>query len=149
MAGSRGTLGITLARTIIPRAVTIDHVAKPLLLQHTSAPKEIEFWIVPEKGRDYTTSMTTASAADLLDDAVDRIQRYRAATLYRIPFIRLANFTYDVHSLFPTQTINIFPELDELQLRTNTVLFRIRSNWGNDAYTCVYRVRVHGDAPED
>ena len=35
MAGSTGTLGVSLAKTIVPRAVTIDHVAKPLLFRHT------------------------------------------------------------------------------------------------------------------
>lgn len=156
MAGARGTLGVALARTIVPQAVTVDHVAKPLLLQHTSAPKNVEFWVLPEPRRDpaprywakVEESMTIATIAELLDTA-SALRRYKAAARFRTPFVLLANFTYDVHSSQPTQTFGFPPELNDMQLTTNTVLFRIRSNWGNDAYTCVYRVRVHGDATED
>ncbi|RPD52617.1 hypothetical protein L227DRAFT_514558, partial [Lentinus tigrinus ALCF2SS1-6] len=151
MLGSRGTLGVTLARTVIPRAVTIDHVAKPLLLQVESAPRDVEVWVVPDlKSGDGAQSriggaMFTASGADLLDhNGLFQPYGFRTTT-----FVRLVNLTYDIHSSHPTQTFPVPGEVNQLNLKTDTVLFRFLTNWGNEDYTCVYRIRVHGDLVED
>lgn len=146
MLGSNGNLGVALARSIIPRAVTVDHVAKPLLLQFESAPRDIEVWFVPElkHGTIPTTSqawgaVTTALGADILIDH-SLFNAYRRTT-----FVNLVNFTYDVHASRPAQTFEVSEDVYGLKLKTNTVLFRILTNWGSEAFTCLYRVRVHGE----
>ncbi|RPD70499.1 hypothetical protein L226DRAFT_470213 [Lentinus tigrinus ALCF2SS1-7] len=141
MEGSSGTLGVSLAQTIIAQAVTIDHVAKPLLFQYTSAPKEVEVWIIPEGHSAMGPDLVTATAAQLLDHT--NVMRYTHDFLDST-FVNLVNFTYDIHALQPTQTFPVADDMAASGIKTNAVLFRFRNNWGNDAYTCVYRVRVHG-----
>lgn len=154
MLGSNGTLGVALARTIMPRAITIDHVAKPLLLQVHSAPRDMEVWIVPEP-EDRETALVparwndeelmTASGAELLGGPANlQHHRFRGTM-----FVRLANFTYNIHGTHPTQTFAVPNEVTGLRLRTDTALFKFLNNWGNEDYTCVYRIRVHGDSMED
>ncbi|RPD52500.1 hypothetical protein L227DRAFT_514718, partial [Lentinus tigrinus ALCF2SS1-6] len=150
MLSSSGTLGVALPRTIIPRAVTIDHVAKPLLFQVESAPRDVEVWIIPEH-LDNTSmgaqrdAIITASGADLLDHpGLFQPHRFRATT-----FVRLINFTYDVHGSNAVQSFAVPGEVNEFNLKTNTVLFKFLTNWGNKEYTCLYRVRVHGDNTQE
>ena len=151
MEGSRGTLGVHLAQPIQAQAVTIDHIAKPLLPQYDSAPKEVEVWIIPyqqdsrsrmEQRSLLEPHLVTATAADLLDDV--HLFHYS----HGVPgptFISLVNLTYDIHASWPVQTFHVADSTAIARISTNSVLFRFRNNWGNDAYTCIYRVRVHGD----
>lgn len=41
------------------------------------------------------------------------------------------------------------PSVESSRQTVAAVSFIIEENWGNDDYTCLYRVRVHGDAVED
>ncbi|KAI0745555.1 UNC-like C-terminal-domain-containing protein, partial [Earliella scabrosa] len=102
MAGSSGTLGVTLAQAIEPRAFTIDHIAKPISLQYTSAPKDGEIWGVLKDPHDFNCPLILSPASDVFDSVA-------------------------------AQKISI-----------QTVVFKFMNNWGNEAYTCVYRVRAHG-----
>ena len=147
MAGTRGTLGVALARTIIPSAFTVDHVAKQLALQFSSAPRDVEVWGLflgsqqekTELGKD--KSIVISSGADLLYG----LERVRHGSL---TFFRLANFTYNIHAFPPTQTFRTLEQVHAHRLPTNAILFRFESNWGHEDYTCIYRVRVHGENME-
>jgi len=58
--------------------------------------------------------------------------------------MHLGTFSYDIHAPSHIQTFSIPTEIQELGIDFGTVVFRFLSNWGEDTYTCVYRVRVHG-----
>ncbi|KAI0716936.1 hypothetical protein C8Q76DRAFT_617326 [Earliella scabrosa] len=138
MAGSRGTLGVMLAHTIIPHSFTIDHVAKPLSLQYSSAPKEVEVWALVERaGGLPNESLPTCRGSELLHR---RGSKYQDTT-----FIRLVNFTYDIHASRPTQTFFLQDSIRSQNIPIEVVVFRFKSNWGHDPYTCIYRVRAHGE----
>jgi len=67
-------------------------------------------------------------------------------TLPKTPqYIRIANFTYNIHASRNIQTFPIDEEIRELGVDFGIVVLRIKSNWGTDAYTCLYRLRVHGE----
>lgn len=53
--------------------------------------------------------------------------------------VLLGKFQYDIEG----PTIQIFP-VEERQQSFQYVEFRVHSNHGNEDYTCVYRLRVHG-----
>lgn len=139
MAGSQGTLGVALARVMVPRAFTIDHIAKPLSLQYSSAPKGVEVWGILEEGHDWHSVITTGRAAEVFF-GIGRNHPFRD-----ISFGLLANFTYDIHALRPTQTFQVLEGVGVGNPNVRGVVFKFRSNWGHDTYTCIYRVRAHGE----
>ena len=60
------------------------------------------------------------------------------------PYIRLASFTYDIHAPKHVQTFPIREEVAGLGVDFGVVVLRVKSNWGRDEFTCLYRFRVHG-----
>jgi len=140
-AGKEGQLGVMLASpAILVEEVTIDHIAKDVAYDVRSAPREMEVWGMVE-GKEN----------------IERIRSWREGggsasysvayppTLPKHPeYIRLTNFTYDVHSMNHVQTFAIDPEIRALDIDFGIVVLRVLSNWGMDAFTCLYRLRVHG-----
>ncbi|KAI0684238.1 UNC-like C-terminal-domain-containing protein, partial [Cerioporus squamosus] len=119
MRKNHGSLGVRLAEEIVPHAITIDHLAMQLSFRNDTAPRGIEIWGLQARGR--------AQKTGTLPD-----------------FVLLGHLTYDIHAPLPVQTFNLSREVTELHLGMETLLFILEDNWGNDAYTCIYRVRVHG-----
>lgn len=50
-------------------------------------------------------------------------------------------FEYDKNG----KSIQYFEIINSSQKGFNLVRFKIHSNWGHTVYTCVYRIRVHGE----
>ncbi|KAJ6593033.1 hypothetical protein B0H19DRAFT_911617, partial [Mycena capillaripes] len=66
-------------------------------------------------------------------------------TLPKFPeYIRIASFRYDIHSRNNVQTFPVDAEIRSLGIDFGVVVLVINSNWGKDEYTCLYRIRVHG-----
>jgi len=66
-------------------------------------------------------------------------------TLPKSPqYIRIANFTYNIHSPRHIQSFPVDEGIRDLGVDFGIVVLRIKSNWGRDEYTCLYRLRVHG-----
>jgi SUN domain-containing protein 1/2 len=59
-------------------------------------------------------------------------------------YIRIASFQYDIHSPNNVQTFPVDGEIRTLGIDFGVVVLVIKSNWGMDEYTCLYRIRVHG-----
>ena len=67
-------------------------------------------------------------------------------TLPRHPeYIRVANFTYNIHAPVHIQTFPVGDEVRELGIDFGKVVLMVKSNWGRDEFTCLYRLRVHGE----
>jgi SUN domain-containing protein 1/2 len=157
-AGTEGQLGVALAAPTYISEVTIDHVAKEVAFDMRSAPREMEVWGMVE-GKDNIRKIKIWQA----EKAASREQARKAAkekgvsfveavvpaypkTLPKTPqYIRIANFTYNIHASRNIQTFPIDEEIRELGVDFGIVVLRIKSNWGTDAYTCLYRLRVHGE----
>ncbi|KAG2340751.1 hypothetical protein BDR05DRAFT_937509 [Suillus weaverae] len=157
MTGQYGQLGVMLAFPAIISDITIDHVAKEVAFDLSTAPKDMEVWGQVE-GKDNLAKVAAwraeqaarreaakeageaVSKADLEDD-------YPATLPSDIPFIRLASFTYDIHAPSNIQTFPVRQEVRDLSLDFGIVALVIKDNWGKDGYTCLYRFRVHGERP--
>ncbi|CAH7687089.1 UNC-like C-terminal-domain-containing protein [Phakopsora pachyrhizi] len=121
--GSMGQIGIQLSRRIFVQEVSIEHVSKHLAFELDSAPREVEIW------------STDGSE-------------------------RLGSGTYDPFSDQRIQTIKVerppgrTKESEEVEEREGDseakpefrsgVVVKFLSNHGNQFYSCIYRVRVHG-----
>lgn len=61
-------------------------------------------------------------------------------------FIRIASFQYDMAIPDNIQTFPVDAEIRSLDIDFGVVMLMVKSNWGRDEYTCLYRIRVHGTA---
>jgi SUN domain-containing protein 1/2 len=165
-AGGEGQLGVALASPIFMEEVTIDHVAKSIAFDMRSAPRQMEVWGLVE-GKDNIARVRAwkedqaarkEAKQPTLDgedefttydhDGSDGSNGYEVdypKTLPKYPeYIRLSNFTYNIHSSSNVQTFPVMPEIRELGIDFGIVVLRVLNNWGRDDFTCLYRFRVHG-----
>ncbi|KAJ3022798.1 UNVERIFIED_CONTAM: hypothetical protein HDU68_008938 [Siphonaria sp. JEL0065] len=150
MNGTSGTLGINLASPIIPTSFTIDHVSKQVLLPPNnqglkSSPKEIELWAVLGSSSDYSAF----SRLNLFDTKTRSIPRGITKQEYPAGLLLSQGGTVVFDPVVANvQTFGVSKEavgaLVEAGIVPRAVVLRVVSNWGNDAFTCLYRVRVHG-----
>ncbi|OWZ80276.1 hypothetical protein C366_01159 [Cryptococcus neoformans Tu401-1] len=132
--GSEGSLGVMLVDRVVVSDVTIEHAPQELALDIATAPKVVKVLGLV----DYT-------------EGLEKLAEYRAAHEMDLNneedtnYLPLGTFTYDPSSYSHIQTFPVSPDIVELGIRIGVVVFKIESNWGGDL-TCLYRVRVHGNA---
>ncbi|KAL7424063.1 hypothetical protein Q5752_001648 [Cryptotrichosporon argae] len=143
-AGATGQLGVMLAKPVRVTDVTLEHAARELALDTATAPRDVEVWaVVGDADRE--------RVAAYLADADAAGEPERKSGLEPGPGhasadkIRLAAFTYDPAGPAPIQTFPVDPAVRALALETAIVVVEVKSNWGGE-FTCLYRVRVHGEA---
>lgn len=141
-AGSQGQLAIVLAAPIYIEDITIDHVAAAVAVnRRTSAPRDMELWAMVE-GQDNVAKLE-AWRAEMTQRREH--ESARPKMLPKFPeYIRIASFQYNISSANNIQTFPIDAEIGSLGIDFGVVVLIVKSNWGMDGYTCLYRIRVHG-----
>ena len=116
LKGSSGFVEIRLRTEIIPEAVTLEHVAKSVAYDRSSAPKDcrISGWL---QGRNTESVLDTKK------------------------IFLLSEFTYDLEKS-NAQTFNVLSSAGSGVI--DTIRFDFTSNHGSPSHTCIYRLRVHG-----
>ena len=137
--GSRGQLGITLSAPVYIDSITIDHVPSEVATDLRSAPRQMELWGLVE-GADNRAKVAEYRARPDYDDSDVEY----TPSLNRQHFMQLAKFNYNIYAPQYVQTFSIPEEIQELGVDFGVVVLAIRSNWGREDFTCLYRVRVHG-----
>lgn len=119
LKGSSGFVEVRLRTAIIPEAITLEHVAKSVAYDRSSAPKDcrISAWY---EGPDGIPPRVAPKVS------------------------LLADFTYDLEKS-NAQTFDV--EFADSSI-VDTVRFDFTSNHGGPLLTCIYRLRVHGHEPE-
>ncbi|KAJ7714964.1 hypothetical protein DFH07DRAFT_369223 [Mycena maculata] len=155
-AGSKGQLGVVLAAPAYIEDITIDHVAAEVALNmQRSAPRDMEVWAIVE-GRDNLDKLQAWRAqraerrenGESMEDEPVRPKSLPRST----EWLRIATFRYDIHSPDNIQTFPVDQEIKDLGIDFGVVVLMVKNNWGMDAFTCLYRFRVHGQmmgAPTD
>ncbi|XLT44037.1 hypothetical protein HN873_036641 [Arachis hypogaea] len=117
---SSGFVQIRLRTAIVPEAITLEHVAKSVAYDRSSAPKDcrISGWL---QGRNM--------------DSVIHPER----------MFLLSEFTYDLDKS-NAQTFKLLDSASSVVV--DTVRLDFTSNHGSPSHTCIYRLRVHGHEPE-
>lgn len=140
-SGTHGQLGIQLVRRIHPTALTIDHVPASLALDgQASAPRDLEIWGVAD---------SPAEQEALAQWRLTPAARTWSAEPSPVPpssaHVFLGSFVYDAAGP-PIQTFPLSAAASTaLPMGFRVVQVNVLSNYGMRDYTCLYRVRVHGD----
>ena len=157
-AGGEGQLGVALAAPVFVEEVTIEHVAKSIAFDMRSAPRQMEVWGLVE-GKDNIARVQAWKEDTAAQREAEQPSDEQSPSTYdqggsdvvypktlpKYPeYLRLANFTYDIHSPNNVQTFPVLPEIRELGIDFGIVALRVLNNWGRDDFTCLYRFRVHG-----
>ncbi|XP_077248961.1 SUN domain-containing protein 1-like isoform X2 [Tasmannia lanceolata] len=118
LKGSNGFVEIKLRTSIILEAVTLEHVAKSVAYDRSSAPRDcrVSAWL---QGHD--------------DDPSGQAKH----------MFKFVEFMYDLEKS-NAQTFNV--ESSDSAI-VNVVRFDFASNHGSPSHTCIYRLRVHGSEP--
>ncbi|KAL6493810.1 hypothetical protein OROGR_031719 [Orobanche gracilis] len=117
--GQTGFVEIKLRTAIVPEAVTLEHVAKSVAYDRSTAPKNcrVSGWI---QGQDPT------------DLGIDTRKMFL-----------LTEFTYDLDKS-NAQTFKVKSASSNL---VDSIRLDVTSNHGSASHTCIYRLRVHGQEP--
>ncbi|KAL6600679.1 UNC-like C-terminal-domain-containing protein [Neocallimastix sp. 'constans'] len=141
MKGTSGSLGINLSHYIYPTSITIEHLPSWNSKDPKSAPKLMTLVAID----GYEISINNNKINDM---NITKNRRFNEKITF--PII-LGTFQYNINTPNYSQTFNlnqnIINRLKLLDIKINKVQLQIHSNWGNEKYTCIYRVRIHGNDP--
>ncbi|XP_061975984.1 SUN domain-containing protein 1-like [Populus nigra] len=120
LKGSSGFVQIKLRGAIVPEAVTLEHVAKSVAYDRSTAPKDcrVSGWL-------QNRNLHTADDEEKM--------------------LLLTEFTYDLEKS-NAQTFNVLD--NTASGLVDTVRLDFTSNHGSPSLTCIYRLRVHGYEPD-
>jgi SUN domain-containing protein 1/2 len=149
--GSRGQLGISLVAPVVISDISVEHVAREVAFDMKSAPRDFEVWALVE-GKDNLQKVKEWKAeklrrrreAEERGETVEEEAPLPKTLPQSVEYIRIANFTYDIEAPKSIQTFPIDEDIRDLELDFGVIVFMVQNNWGHD-YTCLYRVRVHGE----
>ena len=144
MAGRKGQVTIRLPYPVNVKAVTIDHTS-PLLVggDMISAPRSARFIAYPPCSDCDGMGFDVIKAWELT--AVDFDVEGKSPQTFEIP-PPAASCSEEAPSCEaepdPLGKMHVAPPQDAYAA---AITVAIEDNWGRDEYTCLYRIRVHGD----
>jgi hypothetical protein len=153
--GHHGTLAIGLSQPIYPTHVTIEHISKNLAPDYSSAPKKVEFWVrISDPAKRAIVEEAAIKASGEKDGASRIMQleppepgRTQKVDKYVREFVKLGTFDYDIEG-DTVQSFELPVDMTNLGAPVDIAAFLVTENYGNDRFTCLYRMKVHGFTPE-
>ncbi|KAL3829839.1 hypothetical protein ACJIZ3_018641 [Penstemon smallii] len=120
LKGGSGFVEIKLRTAIIPEAVTLEHVAKSVAYDRSSAPKQcrVSGWL---RGQETTDVEFDTNKMFLLTEFIYDLEKSSAQT-FKVVKSGASNLV-------------------------DTIRLDFTSNHGSASHTCIYRLRVHGHEP--
>jgi hypothetical protein len=134
--GSQGGLGIRLSEPVMVTDISVEHVHREVSKNVGSAPRQ---WSVYALVTDDIARSQIDTINSGLYDSLPTVNLPRGYTL-------LVRGEYNIND-DENRSIQTFPvpnAIRQLNVPVEQVVFAVGSNWGNNEYTCLYRVRVHG-----
>ncbi|KAJ7650168.1 hypothetical protein FB45DRAFT_887148 [Roridomyces roridus] len=151
-AGTQGHLGVGLAAPVYIEDITIDHVAPQVAINNRlSAPRDMEVWGIVDGAENKAKIDAWRETRQARRESGESVEEEPVRPSFlsgRLNAIRLASFRYDLDSPKHIQTFPVDPEIKALGVDFGVVALAINNNWGMDDYTCLYRMRVHGQRME-
>jgi hypothetical protein len=139
-----GQLAMKLGRTISPDQLYIEHVPARATRDIAAAPKEFEVW----------ARMNSTAEAKRVHDVMSqgKFPAYHPERCGKPPrgetdWVCLTHDRYNIHHHNHVQSFDL-PHTYPLNMTTNHVVVRARTNWGAD-HTCFYRIRLTGEEVDE
>ncbi|TGZ79285.1 hypothetical protein EX30DRAFT_115653 [Ascodesmis nigricans] len=146
--GRTGVLAIKLSHKIYPTHVTIEHGYKHFLPEISSAPKRISFWTLhPDEQESMEIERASLSAANIAHLIYPEERNIAGSSRHADDwnsFVKITDFSYDVDKNQVAQTWELPVDFQEMEVGVRVVAVKIEDNYGNEDFTTLYRVKVHG-----
>ena len=143
--GDQGQLGVTLSRVVQIEEITIDHVARDIAWDMSSAPRKMEVWGLVEGASNFAKVAAWDAART---KAGQEIPMQPRSLPNSVRYVRIAQFEYDVDAPSAVQTFPVEEDVRASGMDFGIVVLRVLNNWGQ-SFTCLYRFRVHGRMIEE
>jgi SUN domain-containing protein 1/2 len=137
VSSGQAQLTVRLARPVIPKQVTIEHVPMSMMPARdiSNAPRDIELWVQTDAPINPYYSHRQVTCRDPAPPSFD-------GPAWKC----LGSFKYNIHASNHLQTFDLAGEPSQ---PVQKAMIRVTSNWGA-GHTCLYQVRLHGtDAEKD
>ena len=138
--GDQGQLGVTLSRIVRIEEISIDHAARDVAWDMSSAPRKMEVWGLVEGASNFAKVAAWDAART---NAGEEIPTQPRSLPDAARYVRIAQFEYDVDAPSAVQTFAVDEDVRKTDMDFGIVVLRVLSNWGQE-FTCLYRFRVHG-----
>lgn len=139
-SGPTAQLGVRLSRRVIVSDVTIEHAAKEVAYDVSTAPSDFEVWGVVESDEDAQKLARARSAGSDQEGQLSSIPPSKHHML-------LATGTYNPDAPHHIQTFPVFGPAASLDIPVSMVMLRVLGTQGGGS-GCLYRFRVGGVAVE-
>lgn len=158
-SGTRGHLGVKLSWPAKIADITIDHAATEVAFDMRSAPRDMELWGLVEgkdnlgKFKTYLAEKQARREESIAAGEPIRPEDEEWVLPVELPrglyYARIASFSYDINALVNIQTYPAAQDIQDLDIDFGLVILFVNNNWGRDEFTCLYRMRVHGEQVGD
>ncbi|KAG9121962.1 hypothetical protein FRC07_001856, partial [Ceratobasidium sp. 392] len=144
-AGSQGQIAVLLSRSVRVDSVTIDHASKDVAYDLKAAPRKFVVWGLVEGADNLAKLAQYRKQAETQSIGANPESEVQAEEAPSQDSIKLAEFEYDINESSHIQTFAVPDDVRAAGIDVGVVIFKIRSSWGDPNFTCIYRVRVHGE----
>ncbi|KAI4205372.1 MAG: hypothetical protein LQ350_000413 [Teloschistes chrysophthalmus] len=138
-----GKLQITtfLSAPMTPTELVVEFPpsSSEIVPKKVPAPKEFELWMAV---RDDAVRESIGEAAEVAHGPFSSGEDTYGNRALPREFVPIGRWTYDYPAGHPTQIFR--PHIDLTGTQTHTLVVRVNSNWANNPFTCLYRLRMHG-----
>jgi len=149
MKGNHGSLLLSLSRPLnllFPLSFSLQHISSSLSLSPTTAPRKIAIYGIQEDNKELIEQQRKQVKKGQLLSFSPVSSFTASSSVLPAGVIFLGEFEYDLQGKqiqsWNASTSSTLPS----NLRSIRILrIDILSNQGNPDYTCVYRIRVHGE----
>lgn len=137
--GHTGQVGVDLGRSILPSDVGIVHVQPEQSPNPSSAPRFVSLWVYLED------STVRDKICSIVDQNTNKGYLKTSTPALPEQFVKIFTAEYKLDG----DEFQVFPiplAIVRLGIRTSKIVFKVEENWGNDDFTCIYRLRLFGES---
>jgi hypothetical protein len=136
---------VDLPEAVYPDVLIVEHMHLNAGLYPDATPEDIELWVhIPDQEKRLAIEET---AQLILPLPTAENESYGTAKALDSTWVLVGAWRYN---LYGVNVVQSFPvslqslELKYLGIAVQRFSVRVRSNWGNAPYTCIYRLKLHG-----